>query len=102
MQQIRLIQTPLETYDRVQEKVNIIRKLEKDLVNYEKQKLTVVHQKETIDRNERYIIVFKTQTSKFIDNLLERQDTSKSNRRVDPPPQLFISDSTFASRIAYL
>ena len=70
-------------------------------------KLTVRHQKETIDRMEKDI-EFKTQTSKVIDNLLERKDTSKSNSRVDPQlkiyqpkmvprfaKQLVISDSTF-------
>ena len=89
-------------------KGNIITKLEKDLVNYEMQKLTVGHQKETIYRMERDSEFFKTQTSKVIDNLIERQETSKSNSRVDPPlkiyqskmlprfaKQLVISDSTF-------
>ena len=98
----------LETYQKTQEKDNTITKLETDLVNYEMQKLTVGHQKETIDRMEKDIEFFKTQTSKVIDNLLERQDTSKSNRRVDPQlkiyqpkivpqfaKQLVISDSTF-------
>ena len=97
----------LETHEKIQEKDNIITKLEKDLVNYEMQKLTVVHQKETIDRMEKDIKFFKTQTSKDIDNLLERQETSKGNSRVDPPvkiyqpkmvprfaKQLVISDST--------
>ena len=72
------------------------------------QKLTVVHQKETINRMEKDIKFFKAQTSKVIDNLLERQETSKSNSRVDPPlkiyqpkmvprfaKQLAISDITF-------
>ena len=72
------------------------------------QKLTVGHQKETIDRMEKDIEFFKTQTSKVFDNLLERQETSKSNSRVDLPltlykpkmvtrfgKQLVISDSTF-------
>ena len=40
----------LETYEKIHEKDNIITKLETDLVNYEMQKLTVGHQKETIDR----------------------------------------------------
>ena len=48
------------------------------------QKLTVGHQKETIDRMEKDIEFFKTQTSKVIDNSLERQETSKSNSRVNP------------------
>ena len=72
------------------------------------QKLTVGHQKKTIDRMENDINFFKTQTSKVTDNLLERQETSKSNSRVDPPlkiyqpkmvprfaKQLVISDCTF-------
>ena len=85
------------------------------------QKLTVGHQKETIDRMEKdfskhkllklliiYKEFFKTQTSKVIDNLLEIQETSKSDGRVEPPlkfhqpkmvprfaKQLVISDSTF-------
>ena len=42
------------------------------------QKLTVGHQKETIERMEKDMEFFKTQTSKVIDNLLERQETSKS------------------------
>ena len=75
---------------------------------YEMQKLTVGHQKETIDRMEKDIEFFKTHTSKVIDNLLERQETSKSNSHFDPPlkiyqpkmvprfaGQLVISDSTF-------
>ena len=33
----------LETYEKIQEKDNIITKFEKDLVNYEMQKLTVGH-----------------------------------------------------------
>ena len=70
----------METCEKIQEK-NIITKLKKDLVNYEMQKLTVGHQKETIDRMEKDIELFKTQTSKVIDNLLERQETSKSNSR---------------------
>ena len=72
------------------------------------QKLTVGHRKETIDRMEKDIKFFKTQTSNVIDNLFERQETSKSNSRVDPPlkiyqpktvprfaKQLVISDRTF-------
>ena len=72
------------------------------------QKITVGHQKEAFDRMEKDIEFFKTETSKVIDNLLERQKTSKSKSRVDPPlkicqpkmlprfaKQLFISDSTF-------
>ena len=103
-----LIAKLLETYEKLQEKDNIISKLEKDLVNYEMQKLTVGPQKETIDRMEKDIEFFKTQTSIVIDKLLERQETSKSNRRVDPPiktyqpkrlpqfaKQLVLSDSTF-------
>ena len=103
-----LIAKLLETYEKIQEKDNIITKLEKDLINYEMQKLTVGHQKETIERMEKDIEFFKTQTTKVIDNLLERQETSKSNSHVDPPlkiyqpkmvprfaKQLVISDSTF-------
>ena len=72
------------------------------------QKLTVGHQKETIDRMEKDIEFFKTHTFKVIDNLLERQETSKNNSRFEPPlkiyqpkmvhrfaRQLVISDSTF-------
>ena len=92
----------------MQEKDNIITKLERDLVNYEMQKLTVGHQKKTIYRMEKDIEFFKTKTSKVIDNLLERQETSKSNSCADSPlkiyqpkmvppfdKQLVISDSTF-------
>ena len=79
----------LETHEKIQQKDNIITKLEKDLVNYEMQKLTVGHQKETIDRMEKDIELFKTQISKVIDNLLERQETSKSNSRVDPQTQIY-------------
>ena len=55
-----LIAKVLETYEKIQEKDNIITKLEKDLVNYEMQKLIVGHQKETIDRMERYRIFQNT------------------------------------------
>ena len=103
-----LIARLLETYEKMQEKDNLITKLEKYLVNSEMKKSTVGHHKETIDRMERGIEFFKTKTSKVIDNLLERQETSKSNICVDPPlkiyqpkfirrfaKQLVISDSTF-------
>ena len=70
---------------KIQEKDHITTKLEKDIVYYEMQKLTVEDQKETIDRMERYIEFFQTQNPKVIDILLERQETSKSNNRVDPP-----------------
>ena len=110
-----LIAKLLETYEKLQYKRpmkkmqdNNITKLEKDLVNFEMQKLIVGHQKETIDRMERDMEFFKTQPLKFVDNLLERQETSKSNSRVDPPlktyqpkmiprfaKQLVISDSNF-------
>ena len=53
------------------------------------QKLTVGHHKETIDRMEKDMEFFKTQTSKVIDNLLERKETSKSNSRVDPPVKIY-------------
>ena len=79
-----LIAKLLETYEKIQEKDNIITKLEKDLVNYEMQKLTVGHQKKTTDRMEKDIEFFKIQTSKVIENLLVRQETSKSNSRVNP------------------
>ena len=49
------------------------------------QKSTVEDQKETIDRMKRDIEFFTKQTPKIIDILLERQETSKSNNRVDPP-----------------
>ena len=65
-----LIAKLLVTFEKRQEKDNIITKLEKDLVNYEMQKLTVGHQKETIDRMEKDIEFFKTKISKVIDNLL--------------------------------
>ena len=72
-----LIAKLLETYEKIQEKDNIITKLEKDHVNNEMQKLTVGHQKGTIDRMEKDIEFFKTQTSKVIDNLLETGDVKK-------------------------
>ena len=72
------------------------------------QKLTVGHQKEIINRMEREIEFFKTQTSKDIYNLLQRQETSENNSRVDPAlkfhqgkmiprvaKQLVVSDNTF-------
>ena len=49
--------------------------MKKDLVNYEMQQLSVGHQKEAIDRMEKDIEFFKTQTLKVIDNLFERQET---------------------------
>ena len=98
----------METFEKILEKDHIVTKLEKDIVNYQMQKLTVGHQKEAFDRMEKDIEFFKTETSKVIDNLLERQETSKSKSRVDPPlkiyqpkmlprfaKQLVISDSTF-------
>ena len=84
-----LIAELLETYEKIQEKDNIITKLEKDLVNYKMQKITVGHQKETFDRMEKDIEFFKTQSSKVIGNSLERQETSKSNSRVDPPLKVY-------------
>ena len=56
------------------------------------QKLTVGHLKETIARMERDIEFFKTQTSKVINNLIERQDTSKINSRVDSPLKVYQSN----------
>ena len=107
-QKKELIAKLLENYEKIQEKDNIMTKLEKDLVNKEMQKLTVENQKGTIDRMEKDIEIFKTQTFKVIDNLLERQETPKSNGRVDAAlktyqpkmvprfaKQLVISDSTF-------
>ena len=79
----------MTTYEKIQEKDNIITKLEKDLVNYEMEKLTVGHQKETIDRMEKDIEFFKTQTSIVIGNFFERQETSKNNSRVDPPLKIY-------------
>ena len=70
--------------------------------------MTVGHQNESIDCMERDIEFIKTQTSKVINNLTERQETSKSNNLVNPPmkiyqlkmitrfaKQLVISESTF-------
>ena len=85
----QLIAKLLETYEKIQEEDNIITKLGKDLVHYEMQKLTVGHQKETIDRMEKDIEFFETPTSKVIDNLLDRQETSKSNSCVDHPLKIF-------------
>ena len=67
-----LIAKLLETYEKIQEKDDIKTKLEKHLVYYEMQTLTVRHQKETNDPMEKDVEFFKTQTSKLIDNLLER------------------------------
>ena len=53
------------------------------------QKLTVGHEKETIDRMNKDIEFLKTQTSKVINNIHERQETSKSNSRVDLPLKIF-------------
>ena len=103
-----LIAKLLETFEKLQERDNILTKLEKDIVDHEMQQLTVRLQKETIDRMDRDIEFFKTQTSKLIDNLFDIQDMSKSNNRADHPlktyqpkmitrfdMQLVISDSTF-------
>ena len=59
----------------------------RDLLNYEMQKLTVGHQKETIGCIEKDIELLKIQNSKVIDIVHEWQETPKSNNRVDPPLQ---------------
>ena len=77
-----LIAKVLETYEKIQEKDNIITKLEKDLVNYEMQKLTVGHQKETIDRMEKNIEFFKTHTSKVIGDVKKQQSCWSSTENL--------------------
>ena len=67
-----LIAELLETYEKIQEKDDIITKLEKDLVNYEMQKLTVGHQKETIDRMEKISNFSKHKLLKLLIYLRDR------------------------------
>ena len=76
------------------------------MAQYKLQKQTVTFQKETINRLEKDVEYFKEQTSKVIDNLLEKQDNSRLLKNIETPDQkypkviprfanqLLISDST--------
>ena len=80
----------LENFEKLEENNKIKTKLKRNVVNYEMEKLTVGHQKEFIDRRGKVIDFFKTQTSKVIESILERQETtSKNNNRVDPPLKIY-------------
>ena len=73
-----LIAKLLETSEKINEKDRIIKSLENNLAQYALQKQTVTFQKETINRLEKDVEYFKEQTSKVIDNLLEKQDNSQT------------------------
>ena len=59
------------------EKDRIIKSLENNLAQYKFQKQTVDFKKETKNCLEKDIEYFKEQTSKVIDNLLEKQRNSR-------------------------
>ena len=102
-----LIAKLLETSETINEKDRIIKSLENNLAQYELQKQTVTFQKETINRLEKDVEYFKEQTSKVIENLLEKQDNSRLVNIETPDKkyypkvitrfakQLLISDSTY-------
>ena len=98
----------METSEKLNEKDRIIKSLENNLAQYELQKQTVTFQKGTINRLEKDVEYFKEQTSKVIDNLLEKQDNSRLLKNIETPDkkyypkviprftkQLLISESTY-------
>ena len=80
-----LIAKLLETSEKINEKDRIIKSLENNLAQYELQKQTVTFQKETVNRLEKDDEHFKEQTSKVIDNLIEKQDNSSLLKNIETP-----------------
>ena len=85
-----LIAKLLETSEKINEKDRIIKSLENNLAQYELQKQTVTYQKETINRLEKDVECSNEQTSKVIDNLLEKQDNSRLLKNIETPDKNII------------
>ena len=96
-----LIAKLLETSEKINEKDRIIKSLENNLAQFDLQKQTVTFQKETINRLEKDIEYFKEQTSRIIDNLLEKQDNSRLLQFIETPDKKLSESDTALCKAAF-